>query len=55
MPDVEPHHASATASGIPVRLLSSPNRSLDKSNSNVPNKTPSRLAASAEEAHEANA
>ena len=39
----------------PVRLLSSPNRSLDKSNSNVPNKTPSRLAASAEQAHEARA
>src|SRR6185312_14395113 len=34
------------------RLLSSPNRSREISNSKVPNKTPSRLAAPAEEAHD---
>jgi len=45
----------AAASGMSVRLLSSPNRSREKSNSNLSNKTPSRLAVPAEEAHEAGA
>ena len=37
--DVEPDRAFSAAFGIPVRLLSSPNRSQENSNSNVPNKS----------------
>jgi hypothetical protein len=43
------------ASGNPIRLLSSPKRSREKSNSNLPNKTPSRLAVLTEQAQEAGA
>jgi hypothetical protein len=53
--DVAPDLTCSTASGRPARLLSSPNRSQKKSNSNLPNKTPSRLAAPAAEAREADA
>jgi hypothetical protein len=52
---ISPWIVSAAASGRPAWLLSSPKRFREKSNSNLPNKMPSRLAAPAEEAHETRA